>query len=79
MMVILWKIMKNGVIKLMRKKMKLENYVIDKLSGSLANLAVNVITETVKNWRFYFDENDKEVMRNKTKTFIKEMLENDGK
>lgn len=59
--------------------MKLENYVIDKLSGSLANLAVNVITETVKNWRFYFDENDKEVMRNKTKTFIKEMLENDGK
>jgi hypothetical protein len=59
--------------------MKIEKYVIDKLSGSLANLAVNVITETVKNWRFYLDENDKEVMRDKTKTFIKEMLENAGK
>lgn len=59
--------------------MKIEKYVIDKLSGSLANVAVNVITETVKNWRFYFDENDKEVMRDKTKTFIKEMLENAGK
>ena len=56
--------------------MKIEKYVIDKLSGSLANVAVNVITETVKNWRFYFDENDKEIMRDKTKTFIKEMLEN---
>lgn len=61
------------------KKIRIENYIIDKLSGSLSNLAVNVITETVKNWRFYFDENDKEVMRNKTKTFIKEMLENAGK
>lgn len=59
--------------------MKIEKYVIDKLSGSLANLAVNVITETVKNWRFYFDENDKEIMMYKTKTFIKEMLENAGK
>ena len=59
--------------------MKIEKYVIDKLSGSLANVAVNVITETVKNWRFYFDENDKDIMRNKTKTFIKEMLENAGK
>lgn len=59
--------------------MKIEKYVIDKLSGSLANVAVNVITETVKNWRFYFDETDKEVMRDKTKTFIKEMLENAGK
>ena len=60
-------------------KMKIEKYVIDKLSGSLANLAVNVITETVKNWRFYFDENDKEIMKDKTKNFIKEMLENAGK
>ena len=59
--------------------MKIEKYVIDKLSGSLANVAVNVITETEKNWRFYFDENDKDIMRNKTKTFIKEMLENAGK
>lgn len=56
--------------------MKIEKYVIDKLSGSLANVAVNVITETVKNWRFYFDENDKEIMLDKTKTFIKDMLEN---
>lgn len=59
--------------------MKIEKYVIDKLSGSLANIAVNVITETVKNWRFYFDENDKEIMKDKTKNFIKEMLENAGK
>lgn len=59
--------------------MKIENYVIEKLSGSLANLAVNVITETVKNWRFYFDENDKEIMRDKTKNFIEEMLKNAGK
>jgi hypothetical protein len=61
------------------KKIRIENYIIDKLSGSLSNLAVNVITETVKNWRFYFDENDKEVMRDKTKNFIKDMLENAGK
>ena len=59
--------------------MKIEKYVIDKLSGSLANFAVNVITETVKNWRFYFDENDKESMRDKTKNFIREILENAGK
>ncbi len=58
---------------------KIEKYVIDKLSGSLANLAINVITETVKNWRFYFDENDKDIMRDKTKNFIREMLENVGK
>lgn len=56
--------------------MEIVKYVIDKLSDSLADLTVNVITETVKNWRFYFDENDKEDMRDKTKTFIKEMLEN---
>lgn len=61
------------------KKIRIENYITDKLSGSLSNLAVNVITETVKNWRFYFDENDKEVMRDKTKNFIKDMLENAGK
>ena len=59
--------------------MKIEKCVIDKLSGSLANVAVNVITETVKKWRFYFDENDKEIMRDKTKNFIKEILENAGK
>lgn len=56
--------------------MKLEKIIIDKLSDSLAGIFVNLIVETSKTWRFYFDENDKESMRLKAKNFIMEILKN---
>lgn len=56
--------------------MKLEKIIIDKLSDSLAGLVVNLIVETSKTWRFYFDENDKSSMRLKAKNFIMGILEN---
>ena len=56
--------------------MKFEKIIIDKLSGTLAGLVVNLIVETSKTWRFYFDENDRASMRKKTKNFIMEILEN---
>lgn len=56
--------------------MKLEKIIIDKLSDSLAGIFVNLIVETSKTWRFYFDEKDKSSMRLKTKNFIMEILEN---
>lgn len=56
--------------------MKLEKIIIEKLSDTLAGLVVNLIVETSKTWRFYFDENDRASMRKKTKNFITEILEN---
>lgn len=56
--------------------MKLEKIIIDKLSDSLAGIFVNLIVETSKTWRFYFDENDKASMRLKAKNFIIGILEN---
>lgn len=56
--------------------MKLEKIIIDKLSDSLAGIFVNLIVETSKTWRFYFDENDKASMRLKAKNFIMGILEN---
>lgn len=56
--------------------MKLEKIIIDKLSDYLAGLFVNLIVETSKMWRFYFDENDRVSMRLKAKNFITEILKN---
>lgn len=56
--------------------MKLEKIIIDKLSDSLAGIFVNLIVETSKTWRFYFDENDRASMRLKAKNFIMEILDN---
>ena len=56
--------------------MKLEKIIVDKLSDSLAGLVVNLIVETSKTWRFYFDKNDRASMRLKTKNFIMEILKN---
>lgn len=56
--------------------MKLEKIIIEKLSEGLAGLFVNLIVETSKTWRFYFDENDRVSMRLKAKNFITEILKN---
>lgn len=56
--------------------MKLEKIIIEKLSEGLAGLFVNLIVETSKTWRFYFDENDRASMRLKAKNFISEILKN---
>lgn len=56
--------------------MKLEKIIIEKLSDSLAGIFVNLIVETSKTWRFYFDENDRASMRLKAKNFIMGILEN---
>lgn len=56
--------------------MKLAKIIIDKLSDSLAGIFVDLIVETSKTWRFYFDENDRASMRLKAKNFIMEILEN---
>lgn len=56
--------------------MKLEKFIIDKLSDSLAGMFVNLIVETSKTWRFYFDENDRASMRLKAKNFITGILKN---
>lgn len=56
--------------------MKLEKIIIDKLSDYLAGMFVNLIIETSKTWRFYFDENDIASMRLKAKNFIMGILEN---
>lgn len=54
----------------------MEKIVIEKLSDTLAGIVVNLIVETSKTWRFYFDENDKASMRLKAKNFIMGILEN---
>lgn len=56
--------------------MKLEKIIVEKLSDTLAGLVVNLIVETSKTWRFYFDDKDRASMRQKTKNFIMEILEN---
>lgn len=56
--------------------MKLEKIIMDKLSDSLAGMFVNLIVETSKMWRFYFDEKDRASMRLKAKNFIMGILEN---
>lgn len=56
--------------------MKLEKIIVEKLSDTLAGLVVNLIVETSKTWRFYFDDKDRSSMRQKTKNFIMEILEN---
>lgn len=54
----------------------MEKIVIEKLSDTLAGIVVNLIVETSKTWRFYFDENDRASMRKKTKSFIMDIIEN---
>ena len=56
--------------------MKLEKIVIEKLSDTLAGIVVNLIIETSKAWRFYFNDDERASMREKTKNFIMEILKN---
>lgn len=56
--------------------MNFEKIIMDKLSDSLAGIFVDLIVETSKTCRFYFDENDRESMRLKAKNFIMGILEN---
>lgn len=54
----------------------MQKIVIEKLSDFLASIFVNLIVETSKTWRFYFDENDRVSMSLKAKKFIMGILEN---
>jgi hypothetical protein len=56
--------------------MKLEKIVIEKLSNYLAGVVVNLIVNTLKAWRFYFDDQEKADMNKKAKNFIMEILKN---
>ena len=56
--------------------MKLEKIIINKLSDYLSGIFVNLIVETSKKWRFYFDENNRISMRLKAKNFIMGIMEN---
>ncbi len=56
--------------------MRLEKIVIEKLSNYLAGVVVNLIVNTLKAWRFYFDDQEKADMNKKAKNFIMEILKN---
>lgn len=55
---------------------KLKKNVINGLSGVISDFATRLLIDTGKTWRFYFDENEQEKIKNGLKNFLSGVIEN---
>lgn len=47
-----------------------KNIMLEKVADMVAGVASNMICESLKNWRFYFDDADREKVKNSVKDIM---------